>query len=96
MIATGLGNLIGQPCCVTLLDVKDQEKARAELADLTAEYRRTKGEFEDAREALTAGVRSAADDGMRQADIVRAIDHEWTGEHVRKILKNRPGEVDGG
>lgn len=70
----------------------DQEKARAALADLTAEYRRTKGEFEHAREALTAGVRKAADGGMRQPDIVRAIDHEWTGEHVRKILKNRPEE----
>jgi hypothetical protein len=72
--------------------VKDQEKARTELASLTAKYRRTKGQFEEAREALTAGVRAAADDGMRQADIVRAIDHEWTGEHVRKILKNRPEE----
>lgn len=72
--------------------MNDQDEARAELAHLTAEYRRTKGEFEDAREALTAGVRAAADGGMRQADIVRAIDHEWTGEHVRKILKNRPEE----
>jgi len=88
-----LANLIGQPGCVTLAGVNDQEKARAKLAELTAEYRRTKDEFEDAREALTAGVRTAADDGMRQADIVRAIDHEWTGEHVRKILKNRPRET---
>lgn len=72
----------------------DQEQKRAELADLTATYRQTKGDFEDAREALTAGVRDAAGGGMRQADIVRAIDHEWTGEHVRKILKNRPEEGD--
>lgn len=93
MIAILLANLIGQHCCVTLVNVNDQEK-RAELAELTATYRKTKGDFEDAREALTASVRSAADRGMRQADIVRAIDHEWTGEHVRKILKNRPTEED--
>lgn len=73
--------------------MNDQEKARAELAKLTATYRQTKSDFEDAREALTAGVRDAHDGGMRQADIVRAIDHEWTGEHVRKILKNRPEEA---
>jgi hypothetical protein len=76
--------------------VSDQDKKRAELANLTATYRRTKDDFDEAREALTASVRDAADGGMRQADIVRAIDHEWTGEHVRKILKNRPEEADRG
>jgi hypothetical protein len=70
----------------------DQEETRAELAKLTANYRRTRDEHEDARKVLMAGVRAAADGGMRQADIVRAIDHEWSGEHVRKILKNRTEE----
>jgi len=33
------------------------------------------------------GIRDERAAGTRQADIVRRIDHVWTVEYVRKILK---------
>lgn len=65
---------------------------RPSLAELTETYRAAKGGYEEAREALAAGVRAEHAAGMRQADIVRAIDHEWTGEYVRKLIKKPPAE----
>jgi hypothetical protein len=57
------------------------------LADLTARYRRAQSELEEARQALMKGIRDERAAGTRQADIVRRIDHVWTVEYVRKILK---------
>lgn len=59
------------------------------LADLTARYRQAQEALEAARTALMAGIRAEYEAGKRQADIVRAIDHVWTPEYVRKIVKGR-------
>lgn len=57
-----------------------------ELAKLTGRYRRATADLEAARAALIAGLRTAKASGMKQADMVRAIDHEWTREYVRKVV----------
>ncbi len=59
------------------------------LADLTARYRQAQEDLEAARKALMDGIRAEYAGGARQADIVRAIDHVWTPEYVRKIVKGR-------
>jgi transposase len=59
---------------------------QAILADRAEQYRSARQQFDEAREALSEAVRAATQAGMRQADIVRAIDHLWTREHVRKIV----------
>lgn len=61
------------------------------LANLTERYRAARKQLEDARAGLIEGLKTAAGDGMRQADMIRAIDHEWTREHVRKVLANDSG-----
>jgi hypothetical protein len=66
---------------------------RPSLADLTKRYRRAKGTLAKAREALIDGIRAEYADGMKQADIVRAIDHEWTGEQVRKVVTKPPEQA---
>ncbi|MCU1685307.1 MAG: hypothetical protein JWQ81_6046 [Amycolatopsis sp.] len=63
---------------------------RASLTELTEKYRHAKAELERARDSLIAGVRAEYAAGKRQADIVREIDHEWTGEYVRKLVKSAP------
>jgi hypothetical protein len=63
------------------------EAQQRSLAELTKRYRKAKKDLDDARDALIAGIRRDYSDGTRQADIVREIDHEWTTEYVRKILK---------
>jgi hypothetical protein len=60
------------------------------LAELTEKYRHADAELKAARDSLAAGIRAEYAAGMRQADIVRAIDHVWTGEYVRKLIKNAP------
>jgi hypothetical protein len=58
------------------------------LRELTERYRQANRQLADARQALIERIRAEYAAGKRQADIVREIDHEWTGEYVRKILKN--------
>lgn len=58
------------------------------LKELTADYRKATEDLATARDALTAGVRQAAADGMKQMEIVRELDHEWTREYVAKLIKN--------
>jgi hypothetical protein len=60
--------------------MKDHELLLAEAA---AEYRR----FADARKKLTEAVRAAHADGVRQVDILRATDHVWTREQVRRVCQ---------
>jgi hypothetical protein len=64
------------------------------LAALTKKYRRAKDALNTARTELAAAVRAEYAAGMRQADIVRAIDHEWSGEHVRGVLKKAPEQQE--
>lgn len=61
----------------------------ATLRELTENYRRASKTLEQAREALIEGIRRERAAGMGPAANVREIDHEWTGEYVRKILKGR-------
>lgn len=58
-----------------------------ELTKLTADYRRAKAKMDAARDALAEGVRQAYAGGERKADIIRAIDHEWTSTWLDRILK---------
>jgi hypothetical protein len=60
------------------------------LAELTEQYRDAKRQFDAARTALADGIRTARAGGIGHAEIVRQIDHEWTGEYVRQILKGEP------
>ncbi|TDP90526.1 hypothetical protein [Labedaea rhizosphaerae] len=69
------------------------EKSGPDLAELTQQYRAATAALGEARDALADGIRDAYAAGMRQADIVRGIDHEWSGEYVRKILKADRSEV---
>jgi peptide methionine sulfoxide reductase MsrA len=66
---------------------------QAILADRAKQYRSARQQFNEAREALSEAVRAATQAEMRQADIVRAINHLWTREHVRKIVTDmQPSE----
>lgn len=56
-----------------------------ELAAAARRYRKAQDAMERSRTELSQLVRDAADAGMRQADIVRAIDHVWTREHVHRV-----------
>lgn len=64
----------------------ESTKHKAELAKLVKKYREASRALDAARTKLIAGLRDASGDGIRQADLVRAIDHEWTREYVRKVL----------
>jgi hypothetical protein len=64
----------------------DEQQAQR-LALLADEYRQAKEALDKARGALVAEIRAAATAaGMKQADIIRATDHVWTREQVRKIV----------
>lgn len=64
----------------------DHPKTLAKLAD---EYRRATKAMEKARQALVDGVRAADQDGIRQVDIIKATDHVWTREQVRRVVAER-------
>jgi hypothetical protein len=64
----------------TVPDHSDQELL---LKVALAEYR----QFIDARRKLTEAVRAAHADGIRQRDILRATDHVWTREQVRRVCR---------
>jgi len=61
------------------------------LASAAAEYRR----LLDAREKLIKAIRAAQADGVRQVDILEAIDHMWTREQLRKLGKDDGAEATG-
>ncbi|GIH07447.1 hypothetical protein Rhe02_55140 [Rhizocola hellebori] len=61
-----------------LVGVTDHEEA---LAQAAADYRR----FLDARQKLGDAIRAADAAGMRQVDILKATDHVWTREQVRRV-----------
>lgn len=67
------------------------------LRAAAAEYRRARDTYRQAREALTAAIKAAYRDGMKQAEILRAIDHVWEREWVRTVLglaRRRRGNRD--
>jgi hypothetical protein len=43
--------------------------------------------LQDTRAELIEELRAAHAAGMRQMELVRAINHEWTREYVAKILQ---------
>lgn len=59
---------------------------RERLAQAARRYRKAQAALEHSRDDLAELVREASHDGVRQADILRATDHVWTREHVRRIL----------
>lgn len=58
--------------------VTDREQR---LAAAAARYR----ELQAARDELIEAIRDADSSGMRQVDILKATDHVWTREQVRRI-----------
>lgn len=82
-MSTKLANLIGELGWGSMAAMTDYNET---LAQLTETYRAAKEQLEAARRELIKGVRAADASGMRQADIVRAIGHEWTREYVRKVV----------
>jgi hypothetical protein len=58
-----------------------------ELARLATRYRNATERLATARAELIKELRAAHAAGMRQMELVRAIDHEWTREYVAKILQ---------
>lgn len=53
-------------------------------------YRAARARMDAAADDLAAAVRKATADGMRQVDILRAIDHVWTREYLRKLNRDLP------
>lgn len=66
----------------------DHEKKLGQLAD---RYRAATRDLENARDALVEEIRAAMVDGMKQADVLRATDHVWTREMIRRVT--RSGQV---
>lgn len=56
------------------------------LSKLAADYRRAVKALDDARQALAKGVRDADRDEVRQGDILKATNHVWTREQVRRVV----------
>jgi hypothetical protein len=60
-----------------------------QLGELADAYRKAKAELDQARERLTAAVRTAmTDGGMKQAEVLRATNHVWTREQIRQVTKS--------
>lgn len=72
---------------------KDHE---ARLADAAADYRDAAAELDTARLKLAQRINAAAEDGVRQVDILRAIDHVWSREYLRKLYRGEAGYVPAG
>lgn len=58
------------------------------LAQAAADYR----ELLAARQRLIEAIRVADADGVRQVDILKATNHVWTREQVRRICLGKDGE----
>lgn len=74
-----VGQQVWHTPCVT-----DHNKA---LAAAAAQYRGALDILDDARAALTAAIRAAHDDKVRQVDILKATDRVWTREQVRRVCR---------
>ena len=87
-LSTQFRNLFAELSCETMFAMTGEQPPPS-LAELTERYRKASEDLEDARKALIEGIRAEYAAGTRQADIVRSIDHVWTPEYVRKIVKER-------
>lgn len=63
-----------------------------ELAAAARRYRKAQAALQQARDELAQLVRDASEAGVRQADILRATDHVWAREHVRRVLDQEPAD----
>lgn len=63
----------------------------AELHDAAQNYRRARDRAEQvivpARAELADAIRAAYSDGMRKADILRAIDHVWSRQWLDETVR---------
>jgi flagellar biosynthesis/type III secretory pathway protein FliH len=68
----------------------------AALRKATEQYRHEKQRAADIERAainqLTTAIRSAYAGGMKKADILRAIDHEWSRTWLDRAVKDQPTE----
>jgi hypothetical protein len=64
----------------------------AELRDAAQRYRSARERAEQivvpARTQLADAIRAAYSDGMRKADIIRAIDHVWSRQWVDETVRH--------
>lgn len=68
-------------------DTNHLAQAAAAYSDARAEAERI---LTEPRSDLTAAVRDAYQDGMRKADILRAIDHIWSRQWLDDLLRDLP------
>lgn len=66
-------------------DAKRMAQHEKKLAEKAGRYRIASAELAAAREELRRSILDADGDGMRQVDILRATNHVYTREQVRKI-----------
>jgi hypothetical protein len=68
----------------------------AELHDAAQNYRRARKRAEQivvpARADLADAIRAAYSDGMRKADILRAIDHVWSRQWLDETVRGQQRE----
>lgn len=62
------------------------EERQSALRAAADEYRRTRADAKQARDDLVEQIRAEYAGGMKQAAILREIDHVWTREYVRVVL----------
>lgn len=71
------------------MDDRTQKLRRAVL-----KYRREQKRADDIKAQASAdlkeAIRSAYTDGMKKADILRGIDHQWSRTWVDQAIKNEP------
>lgn len=61
-----------------------------QLAAAARRYRKAQAALSQSRDELAQLARDASAAGMRQADILRATDHVWAREHLRRVLDQEP------
>lgn len=66
------------------------KEAQRRLARDAKAYRDAVAALDRARAKLTDAVQLATKVGVRQVDILHAIDNVWTREHVRKLTRELP------
>ncbi len=67
---------------------QDPDKLRTELTQANAAYREAKARADEIRNQLTAAVVNAYQGGVIKADILRAINHEWSRQWLDEVLRD--------
>ncbi len=69
---------------------QDPDTLRTELTQANAAYREAKARADEIRNQLTTAVMNAYQGGVIKADILRAINHEWSRQWLDEVLRDVP------